>query len=144
MRYAISYFSTQIKNLDPSEVVAILHETERRNDQLGINGLLVYSEGNFFEVIEGEQERILDLYQSICKDPRHKDINLIFNKEVHKPIFKEEDAHFISENTLYRDLELGHFWECIQDLDAKTQNVVNRMLTIMGAQANSGNSLSNQ
>lgn len=53
MRYIISYVSTQIRELDPSELVQILYETESRNDKYGVNDLLVYSEGNFFEVIEG-------------------------------------------------------------------------------------------
>lgn len=136
MRYAISYVSTQIKNLDPSEVVQILYDTETRNNGFGVNGLLVFSEGNFFEVLEGEKEKIIDLYQIILEDPRHKDIILIFQKEVHKNLFYEKEATFISENTLYRDMEVDHFWECIQDLDEKTQNVVNKMLEIMGSYSN--------
>ena len=109
MRYIISYVSTQIRELDPSEVVHILHETETRNDKFGVNGLLVYSEGNFFEVIEGEMEKIKDLYRHILKDERHKEVNLLFPKEIHKPLFDEKDFHFISENTLYRKMEIEHF-----------------------------------
>lgn len=138
MRYAISYVSTQKKELDPSEVVQILHETEIRNTNFGVNGLLVYSEGNFFEVIEGEKEKITTLYRSIFKDERHKSIILIFKVNVKKPLFKDEETHFISENTLYRTMEVEHFWECIKDLDAKTQNTVNKMLTIIGFHSNTG------
>lgn len=139
MRYVISYVSTQIRELDPSEVVQILYETESRNDRFGVNGLLVYSEGNFFEVIEGEKEMIKELYQHILEDERHKDVILLFQKEVHKPLFDEEEAHFISENTLYRKMKVEHFNECIQDLDAQTRGMVNQMLRVMGMQSNAGN-----
>lgn len=138
MRYVISYVSTQIRELDPSEVVHILHQTESRNDRFGVNGLLVYSEGNFFEVIEGEKEKIKELYQHILKDGRHKDVILLFQKEVHKPLVDEEEAHFISENTLYRKMEVEHFNECIQDLDPQTRGTVNQMLRVMGMQSSSG------
>jgi hypothetical protein len=132
MRYAISYVSTQVNELRPCEVVQILHETETRNDYLGVNGLLVYSEGNFFEVLEGEKEKIKDLYRNIIEDKRHKDIILLFQKEVHKPLFDEKDSHFISENTLYRKMEIGHFDECIEDLDLQTRNMIKNMLRVMG------------
>lgn len=138
MRYVISYVSTQIKELDPSEVVQILHETETRNDKFGVNGLLVYSEGNFFEVIEGEKQMIKELYRHILDDERHKDVILLFQKEVHKPLFSEKEAHFISENTLYRKMEIEHFNECIQDLDQQTRGMVNQMLRVMGMQASAG------
>lgn len=132
MRYAISYVSTQTKELLPNGVAQILHDSKSRNDNFGVNGLLVYSEGNFFEVLEGEKNKIKDLYQAILKDKRHKNIILIFEKTVHKPLFKDEETHFISENTLYRTMAIEHFWECIKDLDDVTKNTVNKMLTIIG------------
>lgn len=138
MRYVISYVSTQIRDLDPSEVVHILYETETRNEDLGINGLLVYSEGNFFEVIEGEKEKIQELYKHILKDERHKNVILLFQKEVHKPFFDEEEAHFISENALYRKMKVECFNECIQDLDIQTRGMVNQMLRVMGMQSSAG------
>lgn len=132
MRYAISFVSTAVNDLTQSEVVEILQNTESRNDHLGINGLLVYSEGNFFEVIEGEKNKILELYETILEDPRHKNLIKIFEKEVHKKLFKDEEAHFIAENTLYRKMEVENFLDCIKDLDQSSQNMVKNMLTLIG------------
>ena len=133
MRYAICYLSTEIKNLDQSEVVQILYDTETRNNNFGVNGLLVYSEGNFFEVIEGEKEKIIELYNLILKDSRHTNIILLFQKDVNKSLFKDNEAIFLSENMLYRSMEIDNFRECIQDLDDRTQDVVNKMLLRMGS-----------
>lgn len=138
MRYVISYVSTQSKELKSCEVVEILYETEIRNDSFGVNGLLIYSEGNFFEVIEGEQEKIKDLYRHILKDDRHKDVILLFQKEIHKALFKDEDSHFISENTMYKKMEVEHFEECIQDLDIQTKTTINNILKVMGTQSHVG------
>ena len=135
MRYVISYVSTQVRELKACEVVQILYETEIRNEAFGINGLLVYSEGNFFEVIEGEKEKIKNLYRHILKDTRHKDVILLFQKEIQKALFKDEDSHFISENTLYKKMEVENFNACIQDLDSNTRLTVNNILRVMGAQS---------
>lgn len=65
-------------------------------------------------------------------------MTLLFKKELHKPLFDEMDSHFISENTLYRKMEIEHFNDCIKDLDAQTRGMVNQMLRVMGMHANAG------
>ncbi|CAM4293974.1 BLUF domain-containing protein [Gillisia limnaea] len=128
MRFVISYVSTAIRELHQDEVVNILEETQIRNNKHGVNGLLIYTSGNFFEVIEGEKIRITDLFKVIKEDPRHKNIILIFEKEVDKPLFKDKDANFISENTLHRQMEVENFLYYIKDLDEGTQTTVKNIL----------------
>lgn len=132
MRFVISYVSTAIRDLHPDEVVNILEETQFRNNKHGVNGLLVYSSGNFFEVIEGEILMIQDLFKIIKEDTRHKNIIMIFEKELDKPLFKDTDAHFISENTLHRPMEVENFLYYIKDLDEGTQKTVKNILKAIG------------
>jgi uncharacterized Fe-S cluster-containing MiaB family protein len=128
MRFVISYVSTAIRDLHQDEVLNILEETQIRNNKHGVNGLLIYTSGNFFEVIEGEKIRITDLFKVIKEDPRHKNIILIFEKEVDKPLIKDKDANFISENTLHRQMEVENFLYYIKDLDEGTQTTVKNIL----------------
>lgn len=132
MHYAISYVSTAIQNLDPSEVVEILNQTEVRNNKLGIHGLLIFSEGNFFEVLEGEKELVLELFDSIKQDDRHKNIITIFEKPIKENLFDPNDGYFISANTRYRKMKVENYYKCIKDLDEGTQKVVNQILTQLG------------
>ncbi len=132
MNYAIAYVSTASRDLDQSEVVALLEQTEIRNNQIGIHGLLIYSEGNFFEVLEGEKRLVLDLYHLIKQDRRHKNIISIFDKQVKEKLFDEADGYFISANTRYRKMKVENFYKCIKDLDESTQKVVNQIITQMG------------
>ncbi len=134
MRYAISYVSSASYFLEPSEVVEILDQTEVRNNQFGVRGLLVYSDGNFFEVIEGEEKMIRDLFVTVKEDPRHRNIILIFEKYVEKELFEEENTEtgFVSQNTQFRKIKVENFYECIKDLDAGTQNVVRSILAQFG------------
>ena|SRR5690606_33190438 len=132
MHYAVSYVSTAQRDMEPSEVVELLDQTEVRNNKLGISGLLIYSEGNFFEVLEGGKELILELYDVIRQDDRHKNIIQIFEKSINGKPFNPENGYFISANTQYKKLNIDNFQQCIQDLDEGTQKVVNNMLIQIG------------
>lgn len=132
MHYAIIYVSTASRDLDQSEIVELLDQTEVRNNRLGVHGLLIYSEGNFFEVLEGDRDLILDLYESIKQDERHKNIITIFEQPIKDKLFDPKDGYFISANTRYRKLKVENFYNCIKDLDESTQKVVNTILTQIG------------
>lgn len=132
MRFAISYVSTANKDLNQDEVTELLNQTEIRNNNEGVNGLLIYSGGNFFEVIEGEKTRIMELFENIKGDSRHRNIILVFEKEIDKPLFEYSQANFISENTEHRQIRVENFLSYIKDLDESTQIAVKNILEAMG------------
>lgn len=132
MRFAISYVSTANRDLDQEEVAELLELTEIRNNKEAVNGLLVYSGGNFFEVIVGEETKIKDLFKNIKVDPRHRNIMMVFEKEIDKPLFEDSEANFISENTKHRQMKVENFLYYIQDLDESTQKAVRNILAAMG------------
>ena len=132
MRFAISYVSTANRTLNQDEVTELLDLTEIRNNNRGVNGLLIYSEGNFFEVIEGEKNMIMDLFEDIKEDPRHRNIMMVFKKEIDKPLFDDKEANFISENTKHRQMKVENFLYYIKDLDESTQKAVKNILAAMG------------
>jgi|SRR5690606_30830653 len=132
MHYAVSYVSTAQKDMEHSEVVELLDQTEVRNNELGIHGLLIYSEGNFFEVLEGDKELVIELYDVIRQDERHKNIIQIFEKSINEKPFDPENGYFLSANTQYQKLKIDNFQHCIKDLDESTKKVVNNMLIQIG------------
>lgn len=132
MRFAISYVSTANRDLDQEEVAELLKLTEIRNNKEAVNGLLIYSGGNFFEVIVGEETKIKDLFKNIKLDPRHRNIMMVFAKEIDKPLFEDSEANFISENTKHRQMKVENFLYYIQDLDESTQKAVKNILAAMG------------
>ena len=132
MRFAISYLSTANRDINQDEVAELLDLTEVRNNTAGVNGLLIYSDGNFFEVIEGEETKIKELFENIKEDPRHRNIMIVFEKKIDKPLFEDKEANFISENTKHRQMEVENFLYYIKDLDESTQKAVKNILTAMG------------
>ena len=132
MRFAISYVSTANRDLNQEEVAELLELTEIRNNKEAVNGLLIYSGGNFFEVIVGEEAKIKNLFKNIKLDPRHRNIMMVFEKEIDKPLFEDSEANFISENTKHRQMNVENFLYYIQDLDESTQKAVKNILMAMG------------
>lgn len=87
MRYAISYVSTADKNLSPEEVQVLLKKVARDNNDQHITGILLFSETNFFELIEGEKEQVKYLYSNIEKDNRHNNLIKILESDVFLPAY---------------------------------------------------------
>ncbi|KAL0476994.1 pacB [Acrasis kona] len=68
------YTSKAIEGLQPKDIKDI-SETSRRNNMIqNITGVLVCSEGLFYQVLEGEQKCIDDLFQNIINDRRHRNV----------------------------------------------------------------------
>ncbi len=54
------------------EDLRVLLATSRKNNaELGVTGMLLYKDGNFMQVLEGEEVAVRRLYARIAADPRH-------------------------------------------------------------------------
>lgn len=97
MRYAISYVSSAIEGLSDKEIDRVLYQTKTFNNENDITGLLVYSEGNFFQLIEGEVEVVKDLYYNkIEKDSRHHNIVKFLEKKITEASY---DGYYVDKVT---------------------------------------------
>lgn len=89
MRHAICYVSTSNNDLDKAQIESLLNFTKERNIALGIKGMLLYSGGHFFQVLEGEKDVILDVFMKIKKDSRHHGMNTIVSKDIPEDSYDE-------------------------------------------------------
>ncbi|WP_409563768.1 BLUF domain-containing protein [Klebsiella pneumoniae] len=44
---------------------------QTKNGQADVTGILLFNGTHFFQLIEGPEEKVQDIYQHICRDPRH-------------------------------------------------------------------------
>ena len=56
------------------EIGKIVESSVRHNKENGITGMLLYANGNFLQVLEGERNAVEETFARICADPRHYDI----------------------------------------------------------------------
>jgi EAL domain-containing protein (putative c-di-GMP-specific phosphodiesterase class I) len=80
------YCSAARKSFRPEELGRLLARARRHNADNGITGMLLYAEGSFFQVLEGEAEVIDRLFAIIARDKRHRDITVI----IREPIARRE------------------------------------------------------
>ena len=128
MRYAIVYVSSASKDLKESEIKTILEHSVSWNNHQGLTGILLFSEGNFFQILEGEERVTKELFEAIKKDPRHHNVIQIFGKEIHREAYDGYKADFISENADYDPKKFKSYLKQIEVLDDSTQKAVKNML----------------
>ncbi len=83
--HMICYISkyTGLDNI--TEVLADIRKTAKEHNQAAmITGVLFFHEGQFLQVIEGEEGRLRKLMANIEKDPRHTDVDVLIDTEVKK------------------------------------------------------------
>lgn len=75
--------------VDPSPTVvnSILASARQHNQQTGITGVLAYGGGVFMQAIEGGRQAVSDLYGTIQRDARHKDVALLHFEEIQERRF---------------------------------------------------------
>jgi len=67
----VSQLSMPISDTELEEIGAI---SSRNNQQDNITGVLVYFGGLFFQIIEGDETRVTQLYEKILTDARHTSV----------------------------------------------------------------------
>src|SRR5208282_515145 len=70
--FSLVYVSSATKPFSKSELLELLEKSRKNNTSLEISGMLLYKDGNFMQVLEGEEQLVRSLYTKISADPRHK------------------------------------------------------------------------
>lgn len=128
MRYAISYVSTAEPNLPPEVVKDLLTKATKYNNTHDITGVLLYSENNFFQLLEGEKEKITLLFSYIEKDPRHHNIIKFIEKPVSGPSNEGYISEVITGNTEEKDSRLRKYLNHLDVLDSMSRTAVKRVI----------------
>jgi len=66
----------------PEAIESILAQARQHNPVSGITGILCYGGGIFLQAIEGGRMAVSELFGTIMKDPRHKDVALLHYEEI--------------------------------------------------------------
>jgi hypothetical protein len=69
--HQLIYVSSASWLLSDAELIQLLQEARHNNESLGVTGMLVYCDGTFIQVLEGERSVVEQLFHRIENDPRH-------------------------------------------------------------------------
>ena len=73
----LTYVSSARQLFTIEELVELVEQTRRKNERLGVSGLLLYSGGNVIQTLEGPPETVDQLFWTIADDPRHSEVRLL-------------------------------------------------------------------
>jgi hypothetical protein len=73
------YTSAATSPFDEAELTELLEVARTNNAALDVTGLLLYHEGSFIQVLEGERAVVDQLYDKIARDPRHHGAQILFS-----------------------------------------------------------------
>jgi hypothetical protein len=97
--FRMAYVSTASKLFDSAELREMLKEANERNKETGITGMLLYKDGQFMQVLEGEAEAVTATFSRINKDSRHHGIMVLVKGAV-------QERRFPQWSMAFRDLSL--------------------------------------
>ena len=96
--FSLVYRSKASSSFSGSAVTEMLKKARAYNQSEGITGCLLYYKDEFIQYLEGNQFKVLRLFDKISEDRRHSDIALLSYAETDKRNFDKwemayEDLH---------------------------------------------------
>ena len=81
------YASRASEEFVEAELADLMQTSRGNNVRSELTGMLLYCEGSFFQVLEGEEEAVHSIYKTIEKDPRHADMIKIIEEGISERAF---------------------------------------------------------
>jgi hypothetical protein len=91
---ALTYVSAADHFMEQDELLHILDQARTKNSTLGVTGMLLYRDGWFIQVLEGEAEVVRDLYDHIAEDSRHHHVLTVSEEAITERQFGEWSMGF--------------------------------------------------
>jgi len=114
------YASAAKRLLDPLQLRSILETARRNNTRLGVTGILLYHDGSFFQVLEGEESTVRALFARISEDPRHERVVELRSGPVVERSFSAWTMGFVTLDTkLFQALPGRHALSSNGSLEAR-------------------------
>jgi hypothetical protein len=105
--------------MSDDELREMLKISRKRNEASGITGMLLYLEPFFMQVLEGEDNIIVQLFERIKKDPRHHKTSPIYRASIQDRRFQNWTMGFEKIN----NEKIEGFSDVLQKTNAELLNV---------------------
>lgn len=87
--HSLVYSSLAKPGLNSEGIESLLLDARRNNGQHDITGLLLFHEGAFLQVLEGDRRTISNLFEKkLMRDPRHSCVTLFHDEQINQRQFQ--------------------------------------------------------
>ncbi len=87
--YTLAYESIANDNINVGVMEALLKDARSNNALKDITGCLIYYDGTFVQLLEGEKQNVLELYKKIKSDDRHIDVHMFSEDDIQARAFPD-------------------------------------------------------
>ena len=110
-----TYLSKAVDVFSDHDLDQLLTNFRRNNAAASVTGALLYHNGYFMQLIEGQLDAINAIYDRIQADPRHEVLSVLFEDEISARFFPDwtmgyraaEDMPLDSLNTIYETAKVS-------------------------------------
>jgi hypothetical protein len=88
----------------------LLQKSQENNAQREISGLLVYHNGRFMQLLEGQRDDVLALFEVIRQDARHAHVQILLEKRAAERSMHSWVMGFYTTATLDARIGRQHFY----------------------------------
>lgn len=92
--YRIVYVSAAAESFSKSALLELLTQARDKNQRLGVTGMLLYKDGDFIQLLEGEEPVVKDLYGTIRTDFRHSGTIVLDEGKIDARLFSDWSMGF--------------------------------------------------
>ena len=96
MPYQIMYSSQAVEPMTVTDLEKILTDARAGNQARNVTGALVYVDGVFIQILEGDKDVARKLMASIAKDSRHHSVKVFYEAEVDVRAFEAWSMAYVS------------------------------------------------
>ena len=78
----LAYVSTATRLMSTESLTELLDQARLFNGDHDITGMLLYKDRSFLQVLEGEEDVLVPLYDRIRRDQRHEKVKTLYMRDV--------------------------------------------------------------
>lgn len=129
----LAYISVETRRLQPADILEILRVSRMKNTVRRITGVLLYFDGLFLQILEGESGQLDDLLTVLRHDRRHTDIRILLDEPTRQRHFPDWSIALVD----LADLPADDRWLC-RHLDRplpelQSEELANRIHRLIGS-----------
>ena len=87
MPYQLIYSSEATQPMTATDLEKILVDARVGNETRNVTGVLIYVDGVFFQILEGDKDVVVALMKSIAQDSRHRSVKIFSENETNERAF---------------------------------------------------------
>jgi Sensors of blue-light using FAD len=100
----VVYSSAALAPFSETQLTELLARARTKNERLGVSGMLLYHQGSFLQVLEGDGAVLESLFSTISADKRHQRVVALLKREVDERHFGDWRMGFASMKNLPANL----------------------------------------